>query len=68
LVAPLIMIIDGLLHQIVLPGKTLEVAQDQPCLIIIAIRIRMEKNTYPPGIVRPLSFKYFLKFVMCSIS
>lgn len=68
LVAPVIMLIDDLLYQIVLPAKTLEVAQDQSGLIIIATRIRMEEVTYPPGIVRPLSFKYFLKFAMCSIS
>ena len=37
LVAPLIMLIDDFLYRIVLPGKTLEVAQDQPGLVIIAI-------------------------------
>ena len=62
------MFIDDFLYHIVLPGKTLEIAQDQPGLIIIAIRMRTEEITYPPGIVRPLSFKYFLKFAMCSIS
>ena len=37
LVAPLIMLIDDLLYRIVLPGKTLEVAQDQPGLVIVSI-------------------------------
>ena len=37
LVAPLIMLIDNPLYSIVLPGKTLEIAQDQPGLVIIAI-------------------------------
>ena len=37
LVAPLIMLIDNPLYRIVLPGKTLEIAQDQPGLVIIAI-------------------------------
>lgn len=68
MVAPLTMIIYDFLSHIVLPAKTLEEAQDQPGLIIIATRVRMEEYTYPPGIVRPLSFKYFLKFAICSIS
>lgn len=70
LIAPLIMFIDDFLYRIVLPLKTLEIAQDQPGLIIIAIQLmrRTVEITYPPGIVRPLSFKYFLKFAKCSIS
>ena len=35
--APLIMLIDNPLYRIVLPCKTLEIAQDQPGLVIIAI-------------------------------